>query len=633
MASVALHSLHPSPVALLAPETLLHIFQIMHHDAKPSGDVFSSGFPHTPSLVCRYWLDVLALQPIFWRAIAVSLSSPILPSRISTYLKIIRQKVKIDVHIIQADTTVIDGRSEHARIDAAMQALAPYLQKCTSFSIRTRYRSSAVLETSHLNNLNASHLISLSLDSSVADTTQRAHFTSFTSPNLVSVSMDAKSIVEFARAMDTKIMVADYLSVYALPYHPEDASPNLRPPAAANAISTLFRNRSISGTLCIRDPIFDEGDPDGCSFSVDAIDIQLTDLRANFLRKLFSSITPKDDTDSNRNVTLSRYSLDPSIEIPCRGVLTLDGMTDRMDVLCALRRFKGYAVEIKDCPGFDDYVLGFVAHEEWLTRPYSVTVNNCPVSTNALRLYVASRLEIAERLSVLQVCGGPALSEEEEKWFSNSIPECLDWNDVVLVIYSFGWVSSLDIDNVIFDQDDAAGFPLFRNIGDVHLTALDGYFLRKFFRAFDPPDSLASATRTVTACRCSFTSPVYIPNTYTLGLDGMEDGASILCALKDWDGIELEITNCPGFTDAVLNLLTFDITQSCSPIVLCIEDCPIRVGALRLFLSHIMGSLQEFDVRGAPPLDEEDRKWFKSWATHSFIWNSERILADGLNLS
>ncbi|EIW85759.1 hypothetical protein CONPUDRAFT_142189 [Coniophora puteana RWD-64-598 SS2] len=357
---------HPHSILSLAPETMLGIFGFLYHDAKTSAcDDPSAGFPFSPAHVCRYWLDILSLKPSYWSTIIVPLHLPLVPSILSIYSDVLGQQSTIsECRIYCNSSPCLPSSTENSRINAAMRALAPHLHKCETISICPRYCSSTVLASRYLNGLDTERLVYFSLFCSETDTTEDAHFTSFTCTRLLWLYMDAKTLISFAWSEGSKCG-EDFdgrLRVYVKLYCPSNGPSYLAPSALITALVTLTKRSECIDCLNIDGVSFDKESvhPPALQDDINVITVELTDLHGAILREFFLRFEGGD----GRIVQATRCTFDSPIIMQDVPILYLEGMDDGAAVLCALRHWDGTSLEIKNCPGFTDAALNMLTSED-----------------------------------------------------------------------------------------------------------------------------------------------------------------------------------------------------------------------------------------------------------------------------
>ncbi|EIW76505.1 hypothetical protein CONPUDRAFT_76832 [Coniophora puteana RWD-64-598 SS2] len=152
------------------------------------------------------------------------------------------------------------------------------------------------------------------------------------------------------------------------------------------------------------------------------------------------------------------------------------------------------------------------------------------------------------------------------------------------------------------------------------LTDLGSSFIAEFFRC------ITSRPEYVTLTRCEIPPETNIRGHYAC-FDGIVSGSSMLNALRSWDGSELHIKECPGFTDAVLR----DIGDEDIPCLrrlraLTVTGAAFSAEAFKYMVErrYPAGSSStqrrwSIWVDDGPALPAEMRNWFEA-RVPSFIW-------------
>ncbi|EIW85814.1 hypothetical protein CONPUDRAFT_80215 [Coniophora puteana RWD-64-598 SS2] len=426
----------------LASETLLEIFDYLYKDAKRAlkEDTYnaSSLFPFGVASVCRGWLDVSILRSRYWVNAVIPLDFIILPPVMATYLAMFENQASPDAHVVFCDVAPIDPRTENARLDGVMRLLVPHLHKCKSIVLDTHHRSSIVLATRHLDTLVVRPLAKLALVSTISDTTQDAHFTSFACPDLAFLFVDAKTFVNFVASEGPKGNAKDFAGELNITmYHPDSSSGpvELKPSELLKAIFELDSVHDFGwlSSLTIEGVTFDaeavEYDDDDIAEILPDLhhveDVYLTDIHSPFLRSFFISFQPDFESGQERTVSLTRCSSDEPFEICNTGILELHEIGDGMHVMTAVKHWDGLELRVADSPGFHDAVLNTMTLEQLCPILSMLDVKNCPLSVRSLKRFVAAREGDIERLRVSK---GPELSIEDKLVLKESIPHGVIWN-------------------------------------------------------------------------------------------------------------------------------------------------------------------------------------------------------------
>ncbi|EIW85766.1 hypothetical protein CONPUDRAFT_162878 [Coniophora puteana RWD-64-598 SS2] len=410
----------------LAPETMLEIFDFLLPDAKASlkraNSDPSTVFPFSPARVCRCWLNILSLKPSYWSSIVVPLHLPMIPPTLSTYVDVLARQNNIDECLIYSDAaSPLPSSTECARIDAVLRALAPHFHKCRTISIRTQYRSSTLLASRHLNGLDTERLIYFSLVSSEADSTEEAHFTSFSCPKLHRLSMDGKTLLSFARSDGQKGPEKGRPYIHVTPYRPPSGPSHLTPSALIAALIKLVELSHFLEWLHVDNVAFDEAPEHYGMPPLDVCDVKFTDLDGLFLREFFRRF----EGGEGRSVHTTRCTFDYPVEIREADSLCLERIDDGAAIMCALMHWDGLSLSMKNCRGFTDAALNMVTAEDWFLDLYDLEIKNCPVSVRAVRSFVEARN--INTLQEVKVSGETPLGDEDRRWFEDNFQGSFSW--------------------------------------------------------------------------------------------------------------------------------------------------------------------------------------------------------------
>lgn len=125
--------------------------------------------------------------------------------------------------------------------------------------------------------------------------------------------------------------------------------------------------------------------------------------------------------------------------------------------------------------------------------------------------------------------------------------------------------------------------------------------------------------------RCCLDTLAYIPYAEPLYMDGIDDAESLAILLPGWDGQILQIRNCPGFNDTVLNVIgthrhPFSNLQELS-IVNCFN---FSAAVLRHTIEHCIninaGGIVRVYGRNVPMMTEQEKGLFVTNKI-SLSWN------------
>ncbi|EIW76417.1 hypothetical protein CONPUDRAFT_168960 [Coniophora puteana RWD-64-598 SS2] len=148
--------------------------------------------------VCRRWMEVLAPDPEFWKVLAVRLddSSPFTPAFIHLFFDASRGNLfAVEISVGNPDIAGMTAAEENSRIETILEVLRPYFPRIMSLKIRTVFRSSAIIAINGLDTRALSLLITLHLDSHIADDPAPLFIGNIEFSKLSHLQIDAKSFV------------------------------------------------------------------------------------------------------------------------------------------------------------------------------------------------------------------------------------------------------------------------------------------------------------------------------------------------------------------------------------------------------------------------------------------------------
>ncbi|EIW85745.1 hypothetical protein CONPUDRAFT_162869 [Coniophora puteana RWD-64-598 SS2] len=188
----------------------------------------------------------------------------------------------------------------------------------------------------------------------------------------------------------------------------------------------------------------------------------------------------------------------------------------------------------------------------------------------------------------------------------------------------YGMIYALDVSDVIFDPSLTWLFTHISNVYEVRLVDLQKQFLAQLLGSFRTPQALHDYT-SVSLTRCILPYPAIIGDMFKLSFIEMGDSNSILNALKRWEGVEIEVKNCSGFTDIILDTVSSE--RLCpNATSLKIHKCPISVKALRRFVrsKQNVNPLTKLCVSKGPSLFWWDKVWLEG-KVEDASWNGKKL--------
>ncbi|EIW80527.1 hypothetical protein CONPUDRAFT_144584 [Coniophora puteana RWD-64-598 SS2] len=407
----------------LPTEILLAVFDLLYqehqankpkHPKKLVAD--SCSFPCSVASVCQRFLDVLSLNPRFWRHIVLWVHDPHLyPWVVRRYIAASQeQELAVYISCGSADSGTNDEhrKREHERVLFFAQTVSAHLKRVTTLSIHTHFRSSLLLATGHLASCSAPHLEGLCLTASVTDTSDELTFPAFHSSTVRSVRLDAKGVVDIVTKRpdwphELEGFWINHVGLDVVPYPPSLAPsgssipslPLLSARAFFHALAHIDNmsgvSLSITGVTLNHDVAleeFDDEDEGGREmYLCNTFSLTLRSLAAPFLALFFRAFKPEWkhrlgielvdcsfspvsplQHDLSHSATLpssvpdASSSASASTGIPPFEMetnrLTLRSFPSRDDILIALCAWTGNgSLAVEDCLAFDDAMLDLLA--------------------------------------------------------------------------------------------------------------------------------------------------------------------------------------------------------------------------------------------------------------------------------
>ncbi|EIW76385.1 hypothetical protein CONPUDRAFT_158412 [Coniophora puteana RWD-64-598 SS2] len=366
------------------------------------------GFPEEPeeytapsaqqlAFVCRRWVDVLAMDPEYWKTLEIATSgSTFVPYVVEKFFSASRDNL-IQFTISPCETTACSSspRQERKRIGIVMELMRPHLGRLTRLSIKAVYRSSIV---------------------SIGQFLDGAVMTQLTDLKLLSQETDA---VPFPHRI--------ILIVTSGRYRPANPSDGVSASRLIGALRTLDDKRNPID-IDVEDVEFN---PEDIVLHVDrfyeSYNIRLCDIAADFA-PMFCAIGGSDYTEIVRCEVALRckiYSTD----------LLITEVTSSCSMLRMLQDWEGNTLTLDNCLGFDDRVIGALASGEPQCRGLACAglqyfeLRGCTkFSASALKRMCEMRLGVLP-LEHLDIKDGPEIDADIFRWFEEHV-QSFSWNGV-----------------------------------------------------------------------------------------------------------------------------------------------------------------------------------------------------------
>ncbi|EIW87298.1 hypothetical protein CONPUDRAFT_161869 [Coniophora puteana RWD-64-598 SS2] len=432
-----------SPVMSLPAEVLLIIFEAASRQSSPRstydldtevtadterGDISPDAVQL--AFVCRAWMDVIALKPVFWKSLKIAIDGPtFVPSVIKTFFTASRdQLIDLSIAPLDKDSYTLTQAQEQERMDFIMEHVTPHLGRFAKLCIFAFCRSTILHTARFLDGANLTHLSTLHLVSKKTDEHGCLLIPRLTLAALSKLHIDAESFVDLILENDTSWGDDSTL----LDLHLTRFSPNssvggeLEVLSLVEALGQLSEIRDLS--LIIEDVKFSYHGDETTNVTVkDVQRLELHSLDGSFVPLICDSIR----SPVLEHVHISRCTISPEWRLHSRmrmpgQTLRLTGVESSTSLLCLIQDFQGRKLVVEDCPGFDDWVLGAMAFSleghfacPSLTR---LEITGTTFSADALRRMCLMRQADAP-IEELHVSGGPTIHRDWRMWFEMYIME------------------------------------------------------------------------------------------------------------------------------------------------------------------------------------------------------------------
>jgi len=424
------HDSLSSPVMQLPTETLLDVFfwasRIRYYvvDSVEEENKFTAPIAQSLVSVCRRWLEVLAMNPLYWENFKIIIDSPTFSvDIITTFLSMVASldKIEIVVALSSANSRTLVASQEGERLSAVVQLLPPYFERLLSLSINSAYRSSIVHASRFLDGAVLPKLAYLVLVSQETDDTSSLEMSSFECPSISLLAIDAKSFVDLSNCVISWPTVPDRFDLRITKYRPDTPFLALDARSVVDALKALDDVNPFDLDI---DNVEVDADDDDDDYQTYPHIEQLMWLGLNALQgSLVSSLC--NAIRSPYLDTVDVEGCEPSSRSPMPGQeLHLTGIRSSCTILRMIQDWEGCALIVKDCPGFDDWLLGALAYcnkdEDGLACPYMSRIEilgGCTAfSASAFQRMCEMRHDVA-RIGDVDIKDAPVLDGGLRTWF------------------------------------------------------------------------------------------------------------------------------------------------------------------------------------------------------------------------
>ncbi|EIW85479.1 hypothetical protein CONPUDRAFT_70275 [Coniophora puteana RWD-64-598 SS2] len=419
-------------ITTLPTETLLMIFDLVCEGWDGTDIDFPEEhpwpFPLDYACICRKFLDVMIQVPNYFQSMTFHLNT------LNFYPKIALEKFfaaaasrssPFSVAVVSYETVSLE--SEHKLLQKVMACLQPHIVRCVQLHLNVRFRSSIVNASEYLDGLSSECFGDLTFQSAITDSTASLKISSIKCPALEYLEIDAKSFVDISDKLvfwpsgNESGRSMTYLTLDLKPYNPcGDSSAPLSTREFLKAVN-IFDSRTRY-LLMIDDVAFDDPlESESADFALrNMVNFEFQGLHGNFLHEIFRNVDPRKPINLVRLVrcTPTKATLIRSAN------LSLQRFDDNADLRLLLHSWQGVDLHIRDCPSFDDFLLGAMSYGGPAGNQYM-----CPnlthlqideqegyISSDALRRMVEHRMEQCP-MNDLKVTFQLPMTPQDLMWF------------------------------------------------------------------------------------------------------------------------------------------------------------------------------------------------------------------------
>ena len=352
-------------------------------------------FPYALASVCSLWRHVMLSVPKFWGRVVILIDPPAPLSGVVSQFWSSRDR-QLDVIVTRsAFHDAVDRRHERSQIAAIMDIIGSHIHRIRELHINVMFSSSLPFPTDFYGT--ATKLRVLELQSkeddggSDCESISLTEHVKFLCPKLKSFVIDGRMFYEACwgdAQWSRKIATVKSLTISHFQPRPGESFSTdqlMRPLTALRSLDTL---RIVDTVLCPSPKSIDDPDLPWVNYlDFDGlIDFRVMD------QIIYLMVDPY-------NISFTRCGLEHITDVFQHfgdgGELRLAEINH--DLAPLLRLWIGHALDIADCPGFNDVLLDTMASKEngvfnCAKRLKTMTIRNCPnFSVVALRRFVQSR--------------------------------------------------------------------------------------------------------------------------------------------------------------------------------------------------------------------------------------------------
>ncbi|EIW76384.1 hypothetical protein CONPUDRAFT_158411 [Coniophora puteana RWD-64-598 SS2] len=404
----------------LPAEVLLMIFYWTHQGGWPGSEAYTA---YKLAFVCRTWLEVAAMMKAeYWGFLRVITDEPtFLPSVIRRFFSIPRGEddlIKLVIGPQHKDSPSLTPSQEQARLNLVMECMKPHLGRVSDLQMDTFYRSTIVTVSHFMDGADMDHLNRLWLVSQVTDDTSPLQISSLKCPYIESLDIDAQSFVNLMDPTHNVSFTEDDqdAEIRLTRYRPPTSTGAISPSRLVEALVALDKHNIIS--LTIEDVELSQERYGGGSRLVNLDSLTLRKIDGSFVPMICQALDSRELSfvEINSSEITSHYQL-PAVD------LYLTGVQSSTSLLYGIQDWKGIKLFVKDCPGFDDWVLGAMAFFGMKDNGPACGIMNqlviygCSFSAPALQRMCEMRYG-KYGIDHLEVRDGPEIDDDLRRWFT-----------------------------------------------------------------------------------------------------------------------------------------------------------------------------------------------------------------------
>ncbi|EIW76387.1 hypothetical protein CONPUDRAFT_158414 [Coniophora puteana RWD-64-598 SS2] len=431
-------------------------------------------FPYWTAATCTHWLTVMHAQPKYWERIFLPLVN-IPGSKIRQYLAFcaVHASMEADTHelyiVNPAGAAPETPEEEDSCIQELMQVLAPYIHQnlFEVLYIETRFRTSIIVASQYLNDAFIAKLHTLVLKSEIANTVDTLRVNELVTHDLERLALDAKSFIDLTlkgviplccHTNEGKhLCITRYRAPSGIPRIPLDAFMDCLG-IMTQKIEEKCRRLDPSCTISIQDVAHDgraqlaSSQPQAGPSSALAIwtdpsfrtqyaqrirnaeCLVFEDVDSDFLNSFFAGryLHPDDIPDYNDQSIEPLYlrwcTFTTSVKM-FEPVLHLEGIREERQLRLALMQWEGCELIVRDCPAFNDNILGAMMPSIGRNRQYmrpelcwnlrSLTIKGCMFSVEVLVHFLFMKKASESQINFLVAKRAPSLTSAAEAWLQD----------------------------------------------------------------------------------------------------------------------------------------------------------------------------------------------------------------------